>query len=239
MGTGADGREPRLPNLKVDGISRAPGGHYRIVNVNGVVTVAGDVRAESIKVDGHTKLLGSVDAETFACDGVTRVEGELRSGNARTNGVLTVDGAASGGELRQSGMLNVKGDCSYERFVSDGGFAIDGLLNADVIEAKLFAPCRARDIGGEKIAVTAKPKNMLSRLWQRTFRKLSVELTADTIEGDDIALEETTAGVVRGNRVVIGRGCRIGKVEYRSELVVHPGAAVAKEEKIDGGHRFA
>ncbi|MGP3783292.1 hypothetical protein [Paenibacillus sp. 1A_MP2] len=41
------------------------------------------------------------------------------------------------------------------------------------------------------------------------------------IEGDDIELEYTEAEVVRGDKIKIGPGCRIGTVEYRSSLQIH------------------
>ncbi|MCL6576409.1 hypothetical protein [Kyrpidia sp.] len=40
----------------------------------------------------------------------------------------------------------------------------------------------------------------------------------ETIEGDDIYLENTRARVVRGTRVQIGPGCQIGLLEYSEDF---------------------
>lgn len=62
--------------------------------------------------------------------------------------------------------------------------------------------------------------------------KLKSELHAGVIEGDYIDLEFTTADIVRGNVVIIGNGCSIGRVEYHSKLTVYHGAKIVKEEKV-------
>lgn len=62
--------------------------------------------------------------------------------------------------------------------------------------------------------------------------KLKIGLRAKLIEGDTLDLEYASADVVRGGTVIIGEGCSIGRVEYRSGLTVHPGAQVGEEEKI-------
>ena len=55
-------------------------------------------------------------------------------------------------------------------------------------------------------------------------------LIAESIEGDDIYLEETKAKAVRGNNIVIGEGCEIGLVEYKSKFE-QTGNAKVKENK--------
>jgi hypothetical protein len=52
------------------------------------------------------------------------------------------------------------------------------------------------------------------------------------IEGDFIDLEYTTADIIRGNIVIIGPGCNVGRIEYRDQITVHPEAKVGKVEKI-------
>ena len=64
------------------------------------------------------------------------------------------------------------------------------------------------------------------------WRGAAAELTASSIEGDEIELEDTTADVVRGKRVVIGPGCHIKTVEYIDTLDVHEDAEVEKKTKV-------
>lgn len=70
------------------------------------------------------------------------------------------------------------------------------------------------------------------RLLGGMIPKLKIGLRAKLIEGDMLDLEYTSADVVRGGTVIIGQGCSIGRVEYRTGLTVHPDAQVGKEEKI-------
>jgi hypothetical protein len=63
---------------------------------------------------------------------------------------------------------------------------------------------------------------MWNKLFSGIIPKLKPELRVGVIEGDYIDIEYTNADIVRGNVVIIGQGCSIGRVEYRSKLSVHP-----------------
>ena len=81
-------------------------------------------------------------------------------------------------------------------------FSVGGLLNAGTVTIRLYGGCDAHDIGGETIDVRlAQPWVFLPFLGERN-------LTADSIEGDTIYLENTRAKVVRGANVTIGPAAR-------------------------------
>ncbi len=48
-------------------------------------------------------------------------------------------------------------------------------------------------------------------------------LRTNSIEGDRVELEYTTAMVVRGKEVIIGEGCKIDRVEYTETFQAQPG----------------
>ena len=52
------------------------------------------------------------------------------------------------------------------------------------------------------------------------------------IEGDIIYLENTTADIVRGQTIVLGRGCQIGSIEYGVNLSQHPSSEVGHAQRI-------
>jgi len=52
------------------------------------------------------------------------------------------------------------------------------------------------------------------------------------IEGEEIDLQATKAGVVRGRNVVIGPGCEMERVEYSGSLMVAPEAKVGEQVKV-------
>ncbi|MCG5026996.1 bactofilin, partial [Anoxybacillus flavithermus] len=127
--------------------------------------------------------------------------------------------------IRVHGELEIGGDCSAERLEMEGRFTIGGLLNADHIEVKMFGPCRAKEIGGETIMVKKHGVSLFKKLF------FPAELTADVIEGDIIYLEHTAAKTVRGNRVTIGPGCQVERVEYREAFECDKESKVGTAEK--------
>lgn len=77
-------------------------------------------------------------------------------------------------------------------------------------------------MGGSIISV----KSSRGKLLEGLFTGNKSILKANLIEGDEIELENTEAEVVRGDKIKIGLGCRIGTVEYRSSLQIHPQSEV-------------
>ena len=91
----------------------------------------------------------------------------------------------------------------------------------------MYGPCKAREIGGERIAVRAGRKLGWFWMWHEK------RLTADLIEGDDIVLEYTTAKVVRGRNVSLGEGCDVEVVEYTGTFSRADDAKVGGVSKAD------
>lgn len=229
-------------DLVIAGTGHASGGLYHTVKlsgngklygdidcmemrVQGNATVEGNVKANVVHIAGKGYVMGGVDCEWIKVSGSVNVEGNMQCQEATVRGRGTVKGAWTAEEIRAYGELDVGGDCSAERFEIDGHFTIGGLLNAGYVAVKLLGPCRVQEIGGETIVV----KKQSASLWKKLFFPPS--LTADVIEGDEIHLEHTTAKTVRGNRVTIGPGCEIERVEYRDMLECDEEAKIGTVEK--------
>ncbi len=135
--------------------------------------------------------------------------------------------------LDVKGGFKVKGDSTAETFSSKGAFSVAGLLNAGNVEIVLYGPCRAKEIGGETINVRKGTAFRLGRLINSILFSLDLNggLSTDTIEGDDIYLEDTKAKAVRGNNVTIGQGCDIGLVEYRGKFEQSKQSSVRENRK--------
>ena len=221
-----------LPNLKTDGVSHAGGGTYDTVSLDGVSTINGNVISRTFQVNGQCKVIGNLETEEMKCDGMLNVKGNAQVVKGNVGGMATIEGSLVGEQVELYGLLKVKKDCEIERFEADGVFLIDGHLHAGTVDVHLHGLSRASEIGGESIRVRRESKSKWNLL--RLFRKFSPELRAKVIEGDDLDLEYTSAEIVRGNRVTIGEGCSIGRVEYRQELKKHPAAKVREEEKLGG-----
>jgi len=222
MEQGTDNR----PDLNLSGIGQAAGGAYRNVRIDGICTFVSEVECEAMDINGRAKARGGIKAGRFHCNGTFDIDGALCADETRIDGMVSVNGSVAADRLNINGMFKAEGDLTAENARLHGLFKIRGLLNAGTVEILMFGKSLVREIGGEKIKVASGPTSGWRKLWQWAVPKLIVRLEAETIEGDEIELTDTTAAVVRGNRVTIGKGCRIGKVEYRSDLVVHPQAKV-------------
>jgi cytoskeletal protein CcmA (bactofilin family) len=175
--------------------------------------VNGNVKADSVKVNGNNSIEGNLRAEKVKINGTADINGNLSTEKAETYGSICVDG-----------------DCNAEFFKIDGTFEIEGLLNAGELELSLYGPSKAHEIGGEKI--TVKRKGKYDFLGLRYLIGSNKELTAESIEGDEIYLENTQAKVVRGNNVELGPNCNIELVEYKNSFKQDESAEVATQRKI-------
>jgi len=239
-------------DLKYLGKMTSPGGVYKRVNFEGEVTIDGDLDCLEIKVNGILNEKGSLKLNTGKINGYAAVNGNMEANDININGELKVDGnisvkkivsngkLVSKGEISSeemdiNGELKVNGNCEAETFNLKGVFNIEETLNADDITVKLYGPSETKEIGGSKIHVQKGGDNKLMEILTAILSPLNfykAHLKADTIEGDDVYLEHTTAQVVRGNTVSIGDGCEIDLVEYRTDFKKTQGASVLKDVKV-------
>lgn len=237
-------------NLRIDGSGSALGGQYNSVRINGTGKVNGDIICNEFTVNGSGEVEGNVESENIRINGSGNIRGSLKTTKLRVNGSanfesgisaedITISGSADVGknldaqQIKINGSVKIEGDCSAERFHSNGLFEIGGLLNADDVEIDLYwHRSRAREIGGERITVSLGTNKfgVLKAIFSLGIHNPSLD--TDTIEGDEITLENTTAKVVRGNNVTIGNGCNIGLVEYKGTYRKTGEAVVSEERKI-------
>ncbi|TYP68656.1 polymer-forming cytoskeletal protein [Paenibacillus methanolicus] len=219
-------------DLALNGISRAAGGAYRSVKMEGVCKIDGDVKAEDMAVSGVGKVYGGVEARTFVAAGRVTVAGPLTADRVRLEGQFTVRGGLYADKAVLDGALKVEGNCEAEEIVLNGWIRVGGMLNAGRIDIGLIGASKAQEIGGSSIEVKRAERGAWAHLLQRVIPAFDPALEARMIEGDEVRLEATAAAVVRGDRVVIGAGCSIGRVEYKTELIVHPNASVKERVRV-------
>ncbi len=239
--------EETRQDLTINGAGTVGGGRYRDIRINGSGDITGDVDCRTLTINGAGKVDGTVTGgtvlirgagtlgrvqgvETLHMQGGASIEGVAEVKTLRVEGAAKLHGSLTAEEMDIRGAISVHGDCTAERFVTKGGFAIDGLLNADTIDITLHGECRAREIGGSSLCVGLS-KHPLSKLDKLFHAFTDHRLIADTIEGDAVSLEYTTASVVRGKRLVIGPGCAIALAEYSESCEVSPDAQVKQQTK--------
>lgn len=196
----------RKTNIIIHGKGTSAGGICDNVTIHGEGVIGSDIDCAKLVIHGKGSVEGSVKAKQVQIHGSGKIEGHLKTD-----------------ELVLKGYVKIHGDCSAETFHSHGGFQIDGLLNAGRIEIRQHGSSHVKEIGGEVIIVR--------RSRALFFNKMNC-LVTETIEGDDIHLENTKANTVRGSRIVIGRGCEINLVEYRDDFQQLQDAKVAEHRRL-------
>jgi cytoskeletal protein CcmA (bactofilin family) len=232
------------PNSKIAGAGDMSGGVYGDVTIAGAGNVRGDVDAITFKVAGTGDIQGKLSAGTVSVSGNATFNGDVHagtmtvSGTADVRGALTADvfkvagsttitGRVDAQRIEIRGTTKIGGDAQAEVFDAQGIFSVGGLLNAGSVSIRLYGGCDARDIGGERIDV------QLGKTWPFIPFFGERNLTADTIEGDVVYLENTRAKVVRGGDVRIGAGCEIDLVEYTGTFVGAEGVRASR--KVEAG----
>lgn len=222
----------QLPDLIVSGVSGGAGGTYNNVTIDGVGKVTGSVQAQTFKGNGHVHLKNDLTAEEAECNGMMEVLGHVRLGTLKVDGMLTVGESLRGEACTLNGMIRIKGDCELEDLMGVGGFSIGGLLSAGHVDFKLQGQGKVNEIGVESLVIRQGENGLWNKMLSGIIPKLRPELRTRMIEGDFIDLENTTADIIRGNIVIVGKGCKLGRIEYREQITVHPEAKVGKVEKI-------
>lgn len=235
-----------LKSVKIAGSSTIAGGHYDVVSVSGSAQLDGDVTARQLEASGSVQGHGKVIAERLQVSGSVTFAGDLEVGEGHVSGSLVVedhmlahqkfhvsgsfrvDGDIRGAEVDGSGSLRSR-SIALDRFHWSGEIRCAGLLTADWVELDVYGLSQVGEIAGEHLKVAlGKPAKILSWLpWARPGHLSVLEISAD-----DMYLEETTAQLVRGDRIVIGPGCQIRRVEYFGSLSIDDDSEVSETVRI-------
>jgi cytoskeletal protein CcmA (bactofilin family) len=233
-GSGKITSDVECKEFHISGSGKAEGnvkaGEFR---TSGSSKVNGSLEAEDIRISGSSDIDGDVKGETIKVSGSASFEKNLNGKEIEVSGSIRVGESVRGENVRISGGITIKGDCEVENFEARGAFQIGGLLNADNIEIYVGGYCNAREIGGERIEVRELGS---AGIWSKIISIFTIHgavLKSDLIEGDDIYLEYTTAKVVRGNNITIGKCCSIDTVEYKGKLDIIDDGRVANEVKVN------
>jgi cytoskeletal protein CcmA (bactofilin family) len=233
-----------LGSIKISGSGTASGGVYEEISISGSGKVTGDVEAKRISISGSAHFDGCVKAGVLSgsgsfeiahdveateckCSGSCRIKGNVKADVLRVSGSTDIHGSAKVREADISGSATIDGDIEGECVRASGRVTIGGLLSADKVDISLHGHSKAREIGGETITVRSRQGSeggWFGFSWNGGGGSLEVE----SVEGDDICLEATTAKTVRGQRVKVGPGGRIARVEYGESLEMDEDAEVGE-----------
>lgn len=237
------------PSIKISGSGSSGGGDFDQIKISGSGKISGDSRCNLFKISGSVSIEGNIEmgegnvsgtakfssylkAEELKISGSASCEGEVNVKKLKISGSFSGDASVSGEEIEVTGGLKLDGDCNAETFEVRGQCKIGGLLNADRVEISLEGKSDIKAIGAETIQIKCGHYGGLLREVIGLFTDQSQRMYCESIEGDDIFLENTTCDVVRGGKIVIGKGCQIKLVEYTDSLEVHSEAQIETQTKI-------
>ncbi len=218
--------------------------------------VNGTLRAEEITSGGTLKVSGDVEANKFLSRGQFEIGGlltadevkiELGQGRVQEIGGERIE-IRSKGEFwgwRKLGTINIEFD-DDDRPASTPSPPPPPPPPEPPRKRKGFS--YEHDEGGRHIKIDVG--GLLEDVFQE-LERVGIELgkiggrtghafvgqragcvEADTIEGDEIFLENTRARMVRGKKISVGEGCEIEYVEYSESLDVIDGARVLHQTKL-------
>lgn len=237
-------------NLNINSIKTVTAGEYDEINVSGICSITGDIKANLINVSGKMDAEGEISVEHFKSSGMSTIEGSLKANTMKSSGKTNVEGKIEGNDLEISGMLDIVGNITGERLklsgysMVDGDIEVDyfecsgkieseGLINADSVNITLRNHCSAQEIGGKTIAILEDQKTENKGLFASLFTENRKDtLSCSLIEGDEIHLENVLCETVRGKNISIGKGCIIEKVEYTDTIEIIEDAKVNEQIKI-------
>ncbi len=199
--------DKRVDEFKAAGACRVNGNLLAgEAHMAGSCVVEGRADCDEFHSSGKTEVKGDVQAQEFRASGKTVIGGALRAKEIVSSGKLVVGGAVEGEDVAISGAAQVGGKIVATDFNGRGEFKVGDSLEAQDIDLRLDGSSHIPHIRGTDIEIRRETRRG--------------DLVADTIEGEDVYLEATRAGLVRGGTVRIGPLCAIHTVEAR-ELEVH------------------
>lgn len=237
--------ENGVNDVKIAGDGTVGGGNFGDVVINGAGKITGDVTCTNFKINGAGTAEGNVAAANTIVNGSGNFSGKLETKEMSINGDATVQLGLGVGSLKVKGRLTVGGVAAHDidvrgeirsgvnieadSLTGEGAFRAEGLVNVGSIDFKLHGNSSAIEIGGERISIVLG-RNFVGASLLSLFGEK--RLTADSIEADEVVLENTTAKVVRGGNVSIGTGCVIDVVEYSGTLNQMPDARIGEARQV-------
>ena len=240
-------------DMKISGSGTVPAGEYEVIKISGSGSLEGNVKCTELHVSGSAGADASVECSgeihvSGACD----FGGDVKAKTLHISGAINCDknltalesvhlsGGVNVGEnlkcstLDAHGGLNIDGDIEAETASIHGALCCGGLLNAESIEIDTKDGCMIGSIGGSKIVIKYKKRKFFKNLISITFNDKQVRgvQVEQSIEGDDIDVNNVTCPRVSGRVVVIGEDCDIALLQYSESYEIHEKAKVGRIEKI-------
>ena len=218
-------------DMKISGAGAIGAGEYDNVRISGSAKGEGLILCESFHLSGSFSG-GEIEcSEDFHVSGAGKFAGNIKAKEIHVSGAIKTEGSIKGKEIKLSGAIKTGGDVEAEEIKISGEVNCGGLINAERLYVNLdsTASSTAENIGGSKITIE---KGKSGGFFCRLLKKSGKFIVSESIEGDEISIEYTSAKTVTGRNVKIGEKCEIGLVQYSESIEISPKAKIGKCEKI-------
>jgi len=201
-------------------------------SISGSGKVTGDLNCVTGSISGSGSVLGSMHANKFSISGSGKIGGNFKGEEFTMAGAGKVEGRINATNVKLLGAVNVGHGIEGEFITIKGALKTLGMVNGDEVNIELNGICEVEEIGATKVKVLKEysTMNFIGRVICKLFSKNYGYLTIRTIEADEIYLENTIADVVRGEKITIGEGCKIKRIEYSKSLEKLSSESVIEEE---------
>lgn len=236
--------ETNLSSLSIDGMGSYPGGSYDKVSISGMGKILDDITCNSFDVSGKGKVLGKLHARYFEASGMCTCNKAVTADNMEVSGTISCKETVTAGEIHIEGMMSVsdhfnaktirccgtitgKGNITAEQVEVEGSLQTTGALNCEEFKIDLAGTSEIAEFGGSICIVRAplENRNVIAKLFMPArFRNDC--FVCNIIEADQITIENSKVNTVRGEKVVIGKGCIIDTVEYSESIHIDESAVV-------------
>ena len=176
-------------------------------HISGACVVEGSCSGKEFHASGRVDIAKDVAVQEFHVSGKANIGGDVRAQEVSVSGSARIGGAVlDAQDVSFAGAVQIGGGVKTQSFTSRGEFQIGGTIEAEDVDIRLVGTSKVPSIKAQEIEI------------RRGERK--GELTAETIEGEEVYLEATRAGLVRGHSVRLGPYCSVHTVEAE-DLEVH------------------
>ncbi len=219
--------EEKTERVSISGASKIAGCNCEIFRAAGASKVNGDLKADDADVSGATKINGNAYFGKLDSSGALKVRGKSEGKKLDLSGSAKFEDSLDVKLIDSSGSFSVKGDVDCTTIDASGVVKIEGVLKGEEIMLNNSGKSKIKKIEGGDLVVESGGSGFFSF----SFGK-SGSLEVESIKGNEISLENTKAKSVMGNKVIIGRGCKIQNVKAK-ELKVHESAKVENKKSLE------
>ncbi|MEF9992620.1 MAG: polymer-forming cytoskeletal protein [Paraclostridium sp.] len=223
--------ENKLNSININGMGTYPGGEFDKVSISGNGKIHGNIICNKFSVSGNGIVTGNIDSEKFSTSGNCKIEGDINSKELNTSGSLKCLKSINSDKVNVSGVLKVLSDIECEDVYIDGVINCGGFLNCENFDLRIEGKSTIDEIGASTVNISYE-RRLLQSIFNLLIPKKLYRLTVNSIEGDNIQLENSYVKIIRGKNIKIGADCNIDTIEYSGTIEVDDRSKVKNINKI-------